>query len=365
MIRENIERKEKQLWTNLEQGEPIWLVETASEEEEAQYVVETIQSLYLEQIITEWKQVAVLYRTNAQSRAIEEACLHAGLPYSILGSTSFYQRKEVKDVLAYLRVLVNPDDDLSLLRICNVPPRSIGKATLSTLQEWAAARALSLSSAMNRTHECPSLEKRAKRALSNFSQILRILRQSIDTLTLPDLLDQVVRITGFEEMLKHGKEEQQERWENVLEFRRVVAQFAGMETCRALDACLEHVALMSGADMAQQEDDESVRGKDGPPDTITLLTLHSAKGLEFPVCFLVGMEESLLPHSRVFLDALLNGGQGVPEERRLAYVGLSRAMKRLYLVRAVQHEVFGKMVKSKSSRFLDPLPPHLIQVVTY
>ena len=364
VIRENIERKEKQLWTNLEHGAPILLVKTLSEEEEAHYVVETIQTLCEEQTITGWNQVAVFYRTNAQSRALEEACLQAGLPYTILGNTSFYQRKEIKDLLAYLRVLVNPNDDLSLLRICNIPPRGIGQTTLHALQEWATARDLSLSVAMDRVHESPLLKHKAKRVLSEFAQLLMRMRQSIDALTLPDLLDQIVRLTGLEEMLKHGKEERQERWGNVLEFRRVVAQFAGMETRRALDACLEHVALMSGADMAQQEDDEIVRGGGKPHDAITLLTLHSAKGLEFPVCFLIGMEEGLLPHSRVFLEAL-SGGEGVPEERRLAYVGLSRAMKRLYLVRAAQREVFGKIVKSKPSRFLAPLPAHLLQVVTY
>ena len=365
MIRENAERKEKHLWTDLEQGAPVLLVETDTQEEEAQYVVETIQSLYKERTITGWDQVAILYRTNAQSRGLEEACLHAGLPYTIIGNTSFYERKEVKDILAYLRVLVNQDDDLSLLRICNVPPRGIGKTTLSTLQEWAETRGLSLFAAMDRVHECPALEKRAKRALNDFVQLLTTVRRSLDELTLPDLLDQVVRITGLEEMLKHGKEEKQERWENILEFRRVVAQFAGMETRRALDACLEHVALMSGADMAEEEDGEAILGKNEPQETITLLTLHSAKGLEFPVCFLVGMEEGLLPHSRVFLDVLVPGGQGVPEERRLAYVGLSRAMKRLYLVRALQREVFGKMVKSKASRFLDALPDHLIRTMRY
>lgn len=358
IIRVNTERKEKQLWSDREAGPLLSLVEVDSEEDEAKYVVDTIQSLRANATISRWNQAAVLYRTNAQSRALEEACLQVGLPYSIVGNTSFYQRKEIKDLLAFLRLLSNPDDDLSLLRVVNIPPRGIGKQTLETLQEWAEARSLSLSAALDRLHECPQLNKQAKLHLSSFARLMTTIRRAIDELTLPDLLDQVVRVSGFEEMLKHSKDDQQDRWANVEEFRRVVAQFAALETQRALQACLEHVALMSGADITLQDEDEHRNGKNEPRDAITLLTLHSAKGTEFPICFLVGLEEGLLPHSRVALE---EGRVGIEEERRLCYVGLSRAMDRLFLMRSTHREIFGKTVASKRSRFLDSLPAHLTQ----
>ena len=357
VIRVNADRQEKQLWSNREQGAPISLIAVDSEEQEARFVAQTIQSLRERSILSRWNDAAVLYRTNAQSRAVEEACLHAGIPYTILGNTSFYQRKEIKDLLAYLRLLSNPDDDLSLLRIVNTPPRGIGTQTLEKLQEWAQARSLSLSGALDRLHECPQLSNAAKGRLTLFAHLMITIRASLDELTLPDLLDQVVRVSGFEAMLKQGKDGQRERWENVEELKRVVAQFASLETRHALELCLEHVALMSGSDMMQQDENDQMTESDEPRDAVTLLTLHSAKGLEFRACFLIGMEENLLPHSRVLME---EGNEGIAEERRLCYVGLTRAMDHLYLVRSSHRELFGRTVASKPSRFLDALSAHAV-----
>lgn len=356
VIQKNLNRRAKNLWTKNAQGDPIIQVDTDTEDDEANYALETIFQLYKSGQIARWQDVAVLYRTNSQSRAVEEAALRLSIPYKIVGSTMFYHRKEIKDFLAYLRVLVNPNDDISLERIVNVPARGIGKTTLSVFQEWASSRSLSLAEALHRLPECTTLDKAPRRALASFSQIVTALRQAVDTLPFPDLLDQVGALTGLEQSLKNGTQEQRERWDNILELKRVAARFAGVESNQAISLLLEHVALISGADCATIGDEEK-RAED-QHDTVLFVTLHAAKGLEFPFVFLLGVEEGLIPHSRTLLEEDIDG---LEEERRLLYVGMTRAKQRLYWVRAERRYIYGRTVHTSWSRFLDAIPPSLIQ----
>jgi DNA helicase II / ATP-dependent DNA helicase PcrA len=363
VVQENLFRRNKHLWTANDQGDPVFLVKTETEDDEAQYVLNTTEQLMRTKAITRWSDVAVLYRTNAQSRAIEEAALQASIPYMVVGSTMFYQRKEIKDFLAYLRVLINEKDDISLERIINVPARGIGKATVSDLKEWASNRGLSLVEALSRLHEWTTLGRTAKQALAHFAQVLHTLRQAVDTCSLTELLDQVAQITGLEQALKEGTEEQQERWENVLELKRVASKFSGTKMPRALQLFLEHVTLMSGADQVEQGDEQKNRPAKEQQDAVTFITLHAAKGLEFDTVFLVGVEEGLLPHARTFLEDADDGS--LEEERRLMYVGMSRAKRCLYCVRATRRFTFGRTVQSSPSRFLDAVPPFLTQTLSW
>jgi DNA helicase II / ATP-dependent DNA helicase PcrA len=363
VVQENLLRREKHLWTANDQGEQVAIVETETEDDEAQYVFTTIEQLMRTKAITRWSDAAVLYRTNAQSRAIEEAALQASIPYTVVGSTMFYQRKEIKDFLAYLRVLINEKDDISLERIINVPARGIGKVAVAALKEWADGRGFSLTEALSRPHEWTTLGRTPKQALAHFAQVLHTLHQAVDTCSLTELLDQVAQITGLEQALKEGTEEQQERWENVLELKRVASKFAGAETPRALLLFLEHVALMSGADQAEPGDEQKSRSAKEQRDAVTFITLHAAKGLEFHTVFLVGVEEGLLPHARTFLEDA--DDRSLEEERRLMYVGMTRAKKCLYCVRAARRFTFGRTVKASPSRFLHALPSQLTQTLSW
>jgi DNA helicase II / ATP-dependent DNA helicase PcrA len=358
VVRGNPNRRAKNLWTSNAQGDPIVVVEAETEEDEASYVLGTIAQLYHAKQIGRWGDAAVLVRTNAQSQAFEEAALQMSIPYRVIGSTMFYQRKEVLDSLAYLRILANPDDEISLLRVINTPPRGIGKATVAALREWAAARALTLPEALGRLHEWTALERAPRRALSHFSQIMKALRQAVDGCSLPDLLDQVARLTGLEHALKDGGEEQQDRWENILELKRIASRFASVETAQALDLFLEHVALLSGADDERLGAKQEVGKGAETRDAVLLATLHVTKGMEFDTVFIAGMVENVLPHVRSTLET---SAEGIAEELRLLYVGLTRAKARLYLTRAAQRVLYGRPVSTTPSRFLDALPPHLVQ----
>lgn len=361
VVQSNPSRRPKNLWTENAQGEPVLLVETESEEEEARYVMKTIEQLLAGKLGLHYRDIAVLYRTNAQSRAIEEGALGAAIPYRIVGATMFYQRKEVRDFLAYLRILLNSQDDLSLERIINFPRRGIGEKTISLLKEWAASCSYSLAEALDHLHLWTALDPSPRRALSAFARLLSSLREAMWTCSFPDFLDQVVQLTGLERALREGTDEARERWENVVELRQVALRFAGTETPQALALFLEHVALMSGAEKVEESQQKRESGEH--PDMITLITLHAAKGMEYPVVFLVGVEEGLLPHSRSLLPDADSGS--LEEELRLMYVGMTRAMQRLYCVRATRRVVNRRTVRSAPSRFLASIPPHLLQKLSW
>ena len=346
------------MWTATEQREPVRIVETETEDDEARYVFDTIAHLAHTRQFTHWSDVAILYRTNSQSRALEEAALQASIPYQVVGSTMFYQRKEVKDFLAYLHVLINERDDGSLERIINTPTRGIGRTTVDALKEWSESRSFTLVKALEHIHEWTSVSRTQKQALSRFSHMISALRRAVDDLPFTELLDLVASTTGLERALREGTEEQQDRWENILELKRVASKFSGVETAQALLLFLEHVALMSGADRveASEKDEGSISPE--KRDAVTFTTLHAAKGLEFLIVFIAGVEEGLIPHSRTFLDST---NDSLEEEARLLYVGFTRAKHSLYCVHAARRYAFGRTIRTTPSRFLEVIPPHLTQ----
>lgn len=354
VVRRNRLRKNKKLWTALGTGEKVSVYEAYNEEEEGLFTAREINRLLARGEIERRGEVAVMYRTNAQSRALEEQFLRANIPYKVIGSRKFYERKEVKDMLAYLRLLLNSGDELSLRRIINVPNRKIGPKTLGEIQQWANEKGVSLYQAIQQAEQHPTLGKAAKNALSEFARLMNDLTGAIDELSLPELLDRIAERSGYGPELREGPEDELDRWANVLELRRVAEDYSEIETRIALELFLENVALVGGADTAQtSENGTLVQEENG--DAVTLITLHAAKGLEYPVVFIVGMDEGSLPHSRS-----MDKPEQLEEERRLAYVGFTRAMRRLYLVRAYRRSLFGESMPTEPSRFLADIPGELV-----
>ncbi len=354
VVRRNRARKDKKLWTALGEGEKIIVHEAYNEEEEGLYTAREISRLLARGEIDKRGDVAVMYRTNAQSRALEEQFLRANIPYKVIGSRKFYERKEVKDMLAYLRLLLNPNDELSLKRIINVPNRKIGPKTVGELQAWANANKISLFSAIQQVDRHPTLGKAAKTALMQFALLIADLTYAIDELQLPELLDRSAERSGYGPELRASPEGELDRWANVLELRRVAEDYSEIETHTALELFLENVALVGGADTTQTGENGTLVQEE-QSDAVTLITLHAAKGLEYPVVFIVGMDEGSLPHSRS-----VDKPEQLEEERRLAYVGFTRAMQRLYLVRAYRRSFFGESHTTEPSRFLEDIPVELV-----
>lgn len=349
VISANMQRKQKKLWTGNEDGASITVIETYSAEEEAHSVVTEIERLNtLEQ--TPLKDCAVMYRVNAQSRALEEALLRYGVPYRLVGGTRFYHRKEVKDIIAYLKLIYNPQDNVSLTRILNVPGRGIGPRTLGQLQSWTRTHDMSLLEALRRVSRNHPAEKareslppRILQALAGFDALLEGLIAQSGKLSPSGLVDEILLQTGYRQYLL-DKEGGDEKWENIMELRSVAGEYDELAPDEALATLLEKVSLVADID----ELDEAT-------DAVTLITLHQAKGLEFPVVFIVGLEEGLLPHRRAFEDP-----DEMEEERRLCYVGITRAEKRLYLLRSYRRSLFGGSTANPPSRFLKDISPHLI-----
>jgi DNA helicase-2/ATP-dependent DNA helicase PcrA len=347
IIEANQQRKPKELWTNNEPGEPTTVVETYTEQEEAQFVVNEIERLVSEGQAS-LGDCAVMYRTNAQSRALEEAFVRYGTPYKLVAGTRFYERREVKDVIAYLRLIQNPDDSVSLLRIINVPQRGIGQRSLSQLSAWARSmgvpeyRALQLITEAN-GDEHP-FNPRPGKAMAGFLNLMEEFTARSQELNLVELFDLVVEGSGYKEYVLGGGDGE-ERWDNILELRTVAQQYRDLKPREGLAAFLEGVTLVSDVD-----------GLDETMAAVTLITLHQAKGLEFPVVFIVGMEDGILPHFKSFDDPAQ-----MEEERRLCYVGITRAKQRVYLVRAFRRSLMGSSLVSLPSRFLNDIPQHLIQ----
>ncbi len=353
VVQRNRLRKEKSLWTALGTGAKITLHEAYNEEEEGLWTAREILRLLGRGEVEHRGDIAVMYRTNAQSRALEEQFLRSNIPYKVIGSRKFYERKEVKDMLAYLRLLANPYDDLSLKRIINVPNRKVGPKTLGELQRWADDEHITLYEAVQRVEQHPTLGKAAKVALAGFAALLADFHKAIEELRLPELLDRIAERSGYGPDLRETPEGE-ERWSNVLELRRVADDYSEIETSTALELFLENVALVGGSDTAQTSENGTLVQEENK-DAVTLITLHAAKGLEYPVVFIVGMDEGSLPHSRS-----VDKPEQLEEERRLAYVGFTRAMHRLYLVRAYRRSFFGEAQVTEPSRFLEDIPLELI-----
>jgi DNA helicase-2/ATP-dependent DNA helicase PcrA len=338
------QRKPKNLWTDNEAGEPATVVETYTEQEEAQFVVSEVERLTGEGKYS-LGDCAVMYRTNAQSRVLEESFIRYGVPYKLVAATRFYERREIKDIIAYLRVVQNSNDTVSLLRIINVPGRGIGQQTLAKLTGWARSCGISAYEALRgllREEQQP-FAPNIVRALSHFMNLIEGFIESSYRLNLVDLFDLIIKGTGYNEYLMDGPDGE-ERWENVLELHSVAQQYRGLKPRDGLAAFLEGVALVSDVDSLN-----------GNVDAVTLITLHQAKGLEFPVVFIVGMEEGVLPHIRSFDDP-----EQMEEERRLCYVGVTRAKQRVYLVHAFRRSLMGSSTVNGPSRFLEDIPRNLM-----
>ena len=346
IISANKQRKPKELWTDNKPGEPITIVETYTEQEEAQFVVSEVERL-VEQGKAHLGDCAVMYRTNAQSRALEEAFVRYGTPYKLVAGTRFYERREVKDIIAYLRLIQNPRDSVSLHRIINIPQRGIGQRTLSQLANRSSSLGLSRYEALKlitspEEGQTP-FSPRIIRALNGFLSMVEEFIARSQELKLVDLFDLVLKKSGYKEYILNTPDGE-ERWQNILELGTVARQYGDLPPREGLSVFLEGVTLVSDVD-----------GFDETVDAVTLITLHQAKGLEFPVVFIVGLEEGILPHFKSFDDP----GQ-MEEERRLCYVGVTRAKHRVYLVRAFRRSLMGGSTVNSPSRFLKDIPPHLV-----
>ena len=352
VISRNLHRHPKKLFTKKDSGPRIRLIEAYDEQEEGDIIVSEIQRL-AGRGEAELGDCAVMYRTNAQSRPIEDAMVRRGMPYKLVGATRFYERQEIKDALAYLRLLHNPYDGVGLSRIINVPPRGIGAKTYGRLVQWADGMGIPVFAALQILKEADTAETemeipfraRGSRVLTEFAQLIEELSRASQELNLLELLDLVLERSGYAQHVQDGTEEGRARWENILELRTVARDYAGLPVETALTTFLEEVALVSDVDNL----DEQV-------DAPTLLTLHSAKGLEFPIVFVTGLEEGLFPHSRSMDDP-----EQMEEERRLCYVGVTRAKERLYMLHTFQRTLYGETEIREPSRFLADVPSQLIE----
>lgn len=346
VIDNNESRPKKTLWTENPTGNKIIHYQAQTEHDEADYIAGVIYNRH--EISHEpYGDMAILFRTNAQSRVLEEKLMRYAIPYTMVGGTKFYDRKEIKDVLAYLRLLYNPEDSLSLTRIINVPKRNIGATTMEHVAAYAEAQGISLFEALSSTDEIP-VTKRAKASLENFAAMIFDLLNDIEGKDVLSLIETVIKQTGYGDMLDKEAEHDpqgESRKENVGEFLSVAKDYMDSNPEGNLQDFLENVALVSDVDDFESSDSK-----------VTLMTLHAAKGLEFPVVFLTGLDEGLFPHSRTLLDP-----SQVEEERRLAYVGITRAERQLYVTNAITRTMYGRISAYMPSRFLAEIPPQLME----
>lgn len=350
VIEHNTGRKPKNLWTDNGTGTEITYYQAVDERDEARFVIERMQELQRTEN-AKLGDMAVLYRTNTQSRVFEEMLIKSGIVYTMVGGTKFYERKEIKDIIAYLRLIYNPHDSLSLLRIINVPRRGIGDATLAKLQAYAAETGQSLFEVISNAAAVPGLSSRFVGKLDELAGLIIEYMAEAEEASVKDLIMDVMERTGYREELELSRSTQdQSRLENLQELLSVAEDFANKAARNNDEPTLENfladVALVSDIDDAEMGD-----------EAVTLMTLHSAKGLEFPTVFLVGMEEGIFPHARTLLDE-----EEIEEERRICYVGITRAEKHLYLSNARMRMIYGHTISYPPSRFLQEVPRNLIHV---
>lgn len=348
VIEHNINRKKKELWTDNATGEKLTTYEARDERDEGQFITTTITK---QKTIfnASYGDMAILYRTNAQSRVIEETFMRAGIPYTMVGGLKFYDRKEIKDILAYLRVIYNPLDTVSLMRIINVPKRGLGATTLGKIAAYAEEHELTMFDVISNPDaldEIPGITTRVKKPLELFSAFIFQFMGYQANMHLDDLIQKVLDESGYLAELKaENKPENESRIENLREFIGVARDFEKSEETPNLETFLSQLSLVSDIDNAEMEDDR-----------VTLMTLHSAKGLEFPIVFMIGMEEGLFPHSRTLMD-----DNEIEEERRTCYVGITRAQRKLYLTNARQRTIYGKTNAFPPSRFLAEIPEDYVE----
>ncbi|HET8681793.1 MAG TPA: 3'-5' exonuclease, partial [Micromonosporaceae bacterium] len=370
VIDRNTERKPKRLWTDAGLGEQIIGYVADTEHAEADWVAREIDRLS-DAGEARPCDVAVFYRTNAQSRVFEEVFIRAGLPYKVVGGVRFYERKEVRDALAYLRAVANPDDTVSVRRILNTPRRGIGDRAQACVEALAARERISFSAALRRAADAPGISSRAVNAIADFVALLDGVRELAGTAAPEEVLEAALQRSGYLVELEESLDPQDAgRVENLQELVSVAREYteraASLDETATLAGFLEQVALVADADEVPDAPDPAAPadgaaagdGADGgePQGVVTLMTLHTAKGLEFPVVFLTGLEDGVFPHLRSLGDR-----RELEEERRLAYVGITRARQRLYVSRAVTRGAWGQPQYNPPSRFLEELPPDLVQ----
>lgn len=347
VIERNSGRKPKKLWTENSDGNKIKYYQADTEREEGLYIAQQIEQMIQDNKF-QYSDMAILYRTNAQSRAIEETFMKANIPYQMVGGTKFYERKEIKDMLAYLRLIVNPNDDISFVRVVNEPKRGIGKTSIDKLQAYAAVNDISLYTAVQEA-DFVGLSAKATKSLVQFGQMIKNWEQQQEFLSATEMVEEVLDKTGYEEMLKNERSiESQTRLENLEEFLTVTKNFEESTDDKTLVNFLTELALISDIDRVDEDVDDN--------EKVTMMTLHSAKGLEFPVVFLIGMEENVFPHSRSLMD-----DDEMEEERRLAYVGITRAEQVLHLTHAKMRTLFGRTNFNPISRFIQEIPEELLE----
>jgi DNA helicase II / ATP-dependent DNA helicase PcrA len=343
VVRNNRGRKDKKLWTENASGIPIVRYEALNEQEEAVWVVQKVRDLIKAGGRT-WSDFAVLYRTNAQSRALEDVFVNWNMPYKIVGGVRFYERKEIKDVLSYLRLVHNPLDTVSIRRVINVPGRGIGATTLAALEEEVNLTGRSLWDVLRGADSLSQVSRRTRARLVEFTGLIEGLRHDREHLSVTDLARKVLDESGYEQMLQQdGSLESQSRLENVKELLSKARQYDQESEEASLGGFLENVSLVADIDSLETT-----------ANAVTLMTLHSAKGLEFPVVFLVGLEENVFPHMRS-----MESDREIEEERRLCYVGITRAMEEIYLSHAARRTLFGGTSYNPPSRFLSEIPREL------
>ncbi len=334
VITKNAQRSDKKLWTAIDGGLPVQIVPVGNERAEGEAVIRRIRE-GVDSGRRHFRDYAVLYRTNAQSRSIEENLVHYGIPYRIVGGVRFYDRKEIKDVIAYLRLIYQPEDRVSFERIVNLPARGIGAKSLQNFFAWQTTEGLSLEQALTEVENCPDLTPKARKALGELGDIISSLRTVSQDAAVTGLIDSLLRRIDYLNYLDDGTPQGEARQENVKELLSVAREYQEL----GLDGFLEEVALVSDLD-----------GADFTNDAVTLMTLHAAKGLEFPVVFMSGMEESIFPHSRALYDQ-----SEMEEERRLCYVGMTRAKQELYMMYASTRLLYGGLQHNPPSRFLSEI----------
>ncbi|MFD3259471.1 DNA helicase PcrA [Paenibacillus lentus] len=346
VIGRNTGRKPKNLWTDKGDGDKIKVYRAGSEHDEGYFVTSEIHNSIKRG--RSYRDHAILYRTNAQSRVIEETLIKSDIPYQIVGGIKFYDRKEIKDLLAYLRLLSNPDDDISLTRIINVPKRGIGDTTLAKLAAAAAERGISIFRLLYTVDDL-GFAGRTRNALVEFYDMISALHQMVEYLSVTELTEKVLEMSQYRlELQNENTLESRSRLENIDEFLSVTMEFEKNNEDKTLVSFLTDLALIADIDTMNDEEEEQ------SGDAVVLMTMHSAKGLEFPVVFIIGMEEGVFPHSRAFMD-----NEELEEERRLAYVGITRAEERLFLTCAQMRTLFGRTSANAPSRFLEEIPDEL------
>ncbi|HSX05448.1 MAG TPA: UvrD-helicase domain-containing protein [Candidatus Saccharimonadales bacterium] len=340
VVTKNQQRSDKKLWTAAGEGLPVQILQVGSERAEAEAIVRRVK-LGVDSAQRRFSDYAVLYRTNAQSRSVEETFIQYGIPYRIVGGVRFYDRKEIKDLVAYLRLLYQPEDRISFERVVNVPTRGIGAKSIQNFYEWYEGLGLSLGEALAQSANCGTVTGKAKKGLTELGDILRSLRALIDDVPPSALIDSLIRRIGYMDYLDDKTPQAESRQENVRELMGVAQSYQEL----GLAGFLEEVALISDLDTA-----------DLNGNAVTLMTLHAAKGLEFPVVFMTGLEETIFPHTRALYDA-----SEMEEERRLCYVGMTRAREELYMIYAVGRSLYGSMQHNVPSRFLAEIDPTYTQ----